>query len=138
MYCYRLERVQRGYCSALVTVSPIGLHEPRVSFEPLRPSLIAVNPAKAGTSFFSSKGALVILALLRSADYCASELVTQVNLVTVSLGLVILYTADGETMDFIHLIHRIILFISSLRRRKSVQIRIFRRLFWIEPICRII
>ena len=46
--------------------------------------------------------------------------------------------ADGETMGFIHLIHRIILFISSLRRRKSVQIRIFRRLFWIEPICRII
>ena len=55
MYCYRLERVQSGYCSALVTVSPIGLHEPRVSFEPLRPSLIAVNPAKAGSSFFSSK-----------------------------------------------------------------------------------
>ena len=60
----------------------------------------AVMPAKAGTSFFSSKGALVVLALLRSAGCCASELVTQVNLVTASLGLVILYAADGDRISF--------------------------------------
>ena len=43
----------------------------------------------------SAVGALVVLALLRSADYCASELVTQVNLVTVSLGLVVFHAANG-------------------------------------------
>ena len=36
--CYRLVRVQSCFCSALVTVRPIGLHETRVSFEPLRTS----------------------------------------------------------------------------------------------------
>ena len=60
-----------------------------------------VIPAKAGSSFFSSKGALVILALLRSADCCASELVTQVTLVTASLGLVVFHAANGKTVFFI-------------------------------------
>ena len=52
--CYCLVRVQSGYCSALVTVRPIGLHETRVSFEPLRPSLYAWDVLPH--AFFSSSG----------------------------------------------------------------------------------
>ena len=47
---------------------------------------------------------LSVLALLRSADYCASEMVAQVNLATASLGLSVLEATNRKPDALVHVV----------------------------------